>query len=161
MLWFESQFPRYNKSFVSGIIHLSFGQTRLLKYIRHNEHFETHFYHDFIGRAHCSKPCDICKQADREPNVRVEKALENFNGSFSFDFSTQNSDFKSSPFLSKTVVDGLLCHKFSTECTLPIVHRPHFYSFTHCMMLNYAYYTNLLPAEKSLYHRCHSFNNEL
>lgn len=117
LFWFEGQFPKYNKTFVKTIVCLPYSQFRnkFLKYFRHNERYETHLYHDFIVRAHCTKPCDICKQKDQELNRRIDKALDNFKGHFSFDFSTSSSDIQCSSFLKKTVIHGILCHKCSTE----------------------------------------------
>ncbi len=60
---FESKFPDYNKSFVESINNLPYSmfRKRFLKSIRHNECYKSHFYHDVIGRAHCSHQCDICE----------------------------------------------------------------------------------------------------
>ncbi len=63
---FESKFPFYNSNFVSSIIHLSYHafRCRFLNFEHHNEHYESHFFNDFLERAHCLKDCDICSKHD-------------------------------------------------------------------------------------------------
>ncbi len=46
-------------------------------------------------------------------------------------------------------------------CTLPVVRHPHFYYFRYRSMLEYAYCINLSPADKTLFQKCHTFQNEL
>ncbi len=85
LAWFESQFPNYNKSFIENIVSLPFGMyiKRFLKYERHNECYASHFYHDFIGRAHCHQQCDISELVDQALNFKITTALDNFGASYS------------------------------------------------------------------------------
>lgn len=121
-----------------------------------NERYANHFYHDFIGRAHCQQQCDVCDQAAHAHNSRISTALDNFRSSYSSDNPTQFQpfvrDFNTDHHLRRT--NGLLSHECSFEYTLPIVHRKH-------LLLDYAFYENLLPSLRFLYCRCHTLHNDL
>ncbi len=52
-------------------------------------------------------------------------------------------------------------HICTHACTLPVIHKPHFYCFLYKTMLIYAYYTNLMSYDNALYVKCHSFHNDL
>ncbi len=64
--WFESRFKFYNHDFVCAIKHLPYQafRCRFLKFKRHNERYQEHFFNDFLGHAHCTTSCDICIEHD-------------------------------------------------------------------------------------------------
>ncbi len=123
---------------------------RFLIYIRHNERYATHFFHDLICRAHCKQQCDICEQADQVHNLKVTTALDNFRASYSSNNPTRFQpcvrDFQTSHHLRKTIVNGILCHECSFECTLPIVRQIVFIHFVivACWIMHFTKFFYLL-----------------
>ncbi len=60
-----------------------------------------------------------------------------------------------------TTSPGVLEHHCSIHVLYLLSVTLNFYFFTYQSMLEYAYYNNLSFADKSLFHKCHTFHNEL
>ncbi len=110
--------------------------------------------------------CDICSSHDNIHESKIKSALENiissYSSSINFKFQPFVRDFEIDHHLMSTTTSlGVLKHHCSISCTLHVVHHPHFYCFTYQSILEYAYYNNLSLADKCLFHKCHTFHNEL
>ncbi len=91
--WFESKFPFYNGYFILNISHLPYQafRHRFLNFECHNERYQSHFFNDFLGRAHCFHTCELCLEHDSTYYSSVDFELSCFKDSNSF---TNNSKFK-------------------------------------------------------------------
>ncbi len=163
LIWFEWRFPFYNTNFVSNISHLPYQAFchRFLNFERHNERYEAHFYNDFL----CLQTCEICIEHDSTYYSHVNFELCQFKDSASSPkpskFRLFARDFDLDDQLFQFFSPAVPYHKCYSTCTLPIVHKCHFYCFTYNSMLTYAYYTNLTSQDKLLYQKCHIFHNNL
>ncbi len=95
--WFESRFKFFSHHFVCGIKHLPyqvFGR-RFLNFERHNEHYQKHFFNDFLGRGHCTKTCEICIEHDSAHFSRINYELSRFRASY---LDEESDDTKLRPF---------------------------------------------------------------
>ncbi len=149
--WFESRFKFFNHDFVCGIKHLPY-QTfrhRFLNFEHHNERYQEHFFNDFLGHGHCTKTCKIYIEDDSAHFSLVNYELSHFRASY-LDEESDDTTFR--PFacayepdnqLFQCVTPPVPYHKCTTSCTLPIVHKPHFYYFSYQSILLYSYYTIL------------------
>ncbi len=77
LTWFESCFKFFNHDFVCGIKHLPYQPFRhwFLNFECHNEHYQEHFFNDFLGHGHCTKTWDICIEHDSAHFSRVNYEL--------------------------------------------------------------------------------------
>ncbi len=132
-----------------------------------HERYQEHFFNDFHGHAHCTSTCDICIEHASIHFSCVNYELSRFKANY---FNLKADDSKFHPFthtyeqddqLFKTFTSAVLYHKYTKSCMLPIIKKPHFYSFSYQSMLIYAYYTNLTPPDKGLFEKCHTYHNDL
>ncbi len=151
--WFESRFKFYNYYFICSIKNLQYHMFRrcFLNFEHHNERYQEHFFNDFLGRARCTTSCDICIEHDSFHYSWINLELSHVKIS-SFDKADDTSKFR--PFTYTYEQDdqlfpnftlAVLYHKFTTSCTLPIIKKQHFYTFSYQSMLIYAYYNNITP----------------
>ncbi len=164
--WFESKLKFYNHHFVSGICHLPYQafRGRFLNFEHHNKWYQEHFFNDFLGHAHCTNTCDICIEHDSTYYSRIDFELSRFKDS---KYEPENSKFrplahcyKLEDQLFQCFTPAVTYHKCIHSCTLPVIHKPHFYRFWYKTMLIYTYYTNLTSHDKALHAKCHSFHND-
>ncbi len=82
--WFESHFKFVNHDFVCAIKHLPYQsfRCRFLYFEYHNEHYQEHFFNDFLGRGHCTKTCEICIEHDSAHFSHVNYELSRFGTSY-------------------------------------------------------------------------------
>ncbi len=78
---FELRFKFFNHDFVCGIKDLPYQASwcRFLNLKRHNEHYQQHFFNDFLGRCHCTKICKICIEHDSAHYSCVNYELSHFS----------------------------------------------------------------------------------
>ncbi len=165
--WFESHFPHYNTSFISGIRALPFHafRRRFLNFKRHNERYQEHFYNNFLGRAHCLSTCDICTEHDRLSFSCIDQELSRFKNDYLGDtdskFKPFAHDFEPSDQIFQTFSFPVKFHQCSSSCHIGSNIKQNFYSFTYKSMLIYAFYQNLTKSNKAMFSKCHEIHNIL
>ncbi len=107
------------------ILHLPYHafRHRFINFELHNECYESRFFNDFLGRAHCLKDCDICFEHDSVYHTKVDFGLTSHDKfkfrSFACDYDLDDQIFQNFPISS-------LYHLCTSSCTLPVVHRNNF-----------------------------------
>ncbi len=118
---------------------------RMLNCECHNEHYEKHFYHSFIGRGHCVNDCDICFEKglniiqhnlDILESYRKLAMESNDNLRSFFHDNIQSGD-------SCQLLSAVYEHVYSTTCCPNIHFRSNLNSINYQNLQSYAYYINL------------------